>query len=148
MAKKLVLESENDLVGHKRMIYVFDGADKTKELTRKVIVEFFKKSLGFTDDEIIFVNLYDISTSGSFDCDHLELEFSYETREAMYNSARLIFEDTQHGLAKQVLNIAICEGWNTHASVYFKGYSDFELTIELTDAFNLPNAQEYFASLA
>ena len=55
-AKKLVLEREDDLIGHKRMIYVIDKADKTKKLTRKVTTDFFKNSLGFTDDDILFVD--------------------------------------------------------------------------------------------
>ena len=86
-AKKLVLEREDDLIGHKRMIYVFDGADKTKELTRKVIVEFFKKSLGFTDDEIIFVDVKDF-----YDAE-IRLKLSDETKKAMNKFARLIFDD-------------------------------------------------------
>ena len=58
--------------------------------------------------------------------------------------ARPIFADTTHGLAKQVLNIAICEGYNR----YFTRYSNFELTIELREEFTLANAQEYFDFLA
>ena len=55
-AKKLVLERQDDLVGHKRMIYVINKADKTKEPIRKLTFDFFKGSLGFTDDDIIFVD--------------------------------------------------------------------------------------------
>ena len=117
MAKKLVLERENDLVGHKMMIYVVNGADKTMESTRKVTVKFFKKSLGFTDDEIIFVelsdfyyrSLYGISHHGYSLEDLPELKFSHETQCAMNKFARSFYGDNQHGLAKQVLNIAICE---------------------------------------
>ena len=47
--------------------------------------------------------------------------------------ARTIFEDAKHGLSKQVLNIAICEG--NGSADYFKFRSNFELTIELTKAF-------------
>ena len=39
------------------MIYAINKADKTKEQTRKVTVDFFKNKIGFTDDEIIFVDL-------------------------------------------------------------------------------------------
>ena len=106
MAKKLVLERENDLVGHKMMIYVVNGADKTMESTRKVTVKFFKKSLGFTDDEIIFVKLSDFYSIWR-DNGYPELKFSHETQCAMNKFARLIFGNNQHGLAKQVLNIAI-----------------------------------------
>ena len=53
-AKKLVIEREDELIGHKRIIYVIDQADQTKEPTRKVTIDFFKVSLGFTDDEILF----------------------------------------------------------------------------------------------
>ena len=62
----------------------------------------------------------------------------------MKEFARAIFEDTKHSLAKQVLNIAIIEG----NSLYFSKISNFELTIELTEAFTLANAREYFDSLA
>jgi|688.fasta_scaffold1345821_1 hypothetical protein len=33
-AKKLVIEKENDLVGHKRIIYAIEKDDKTKEPIR------------------------------------------------------------------------------------------------------------------
>ena len=91
MAKKLVLEREDDLVGHKILIYAINKADKTKELTRKLTIEFFKKSLGFTDDEIIFVDVKDF-----YDESHTEirLKLSDETKKAMNKFARLIFEDT------------------------------------------------------
>lgn len=40
-AKKLVLMREDDLVGHKLMIYAIDKADMSMEPTRKVTTEFF-----------------------------------------------------------------------------------------------------------
>ena len=62
----------------------------------------------------------------------------------MKKFARPIFEDTKHGLGKQVLNIVILEkGANFYAS-----HSNFELTIDLTEAFTLANARDYFDSLA
>ena len=136
-AKKLVLERQDDLVGHKRMIYVINKADKTKEPIRKLTVDFFKGSLGFTDDDIIFVDKTEF--------DGHETRFSAETQEAMKKFARLIFEDTKQGLAKQVLNIAVCE--NGAGDSYFKNQSNFELTIELTDNLTLANARAYFYSL-
>ena len=63
----------------------------------------------------------------------------------MRKFARLIFEDTRQGLAKQVLNIAICEGWDAY--MYFAFVSNFELTIRLEDNFTLANARAYFDSL-
>ena len=62
----------------------------------------------------------------------------------MKEFARPIFEDTNHSLAKQVLNIAIIEG----NSGNFKNFSNFELIIELTEAFTLANARKYFVTLA
>ena len=38
------------------MIYAIDIADKTKEPIRTLTVDFFKNKLGFTDDDIIFVD--------------------------------------------------------------------------------------------
>ena len=91
-AKKPVLKRKDDLVGHKRMIYVFNKTDKTKEPIRKITTEFFKESLGFTDDEIIFVD------KSEFEWDRTN--FSDATKEAMKRFARPIFEDIKHGLAK------------------------------------------------
>jgi hypothetical protein len=53
----------------------------------------------------------------------------------MNEFARSIFKDPQHGLAKQILNIAICEcqGGKYRASNFFKMSSNFELTIQLND---------------
>ena len=91
-AKKLVLEREDDLIGHKRMIYVINKADKKKAPIRKVTTNFFKESLGFTDDEIIFVDKSEFRTKRT--------KFSATTQEAMKRFARPIFEDIKHGLAK------------------------------------------------
>jgi hypothetical protein len=55
-ARKLFLERQDDLVGHKRIVYTIDRADRSREETRKVTIDFFKTYLGFTDDEIIFVD--------------------------------------------------------------------------------------------
>ena len=76
----------------------------------------------------------------------------------MKEFARPIFEDNNHSLAKQVLNIAIIEGcvpgeykWRRKGDelfYYFSQNSNFELTIKLTDAFTFANAREYFDSLA
>ena len=55
-ARKLFIEKEDDLVGHKILVYAIDKADKTREPIRKVAVDFFKTYLGFNDNEIIFVD--------------------------------------------------------------------------------------------
>ncbi len=55
-ARKLFLERQDDLVGHKRKVYTIDRADTSREATRKVTIDFFKTYLGFTYDEIIFVD--------------------------------------------------------------------------------------------
>ena len=136
MAKKLVLEREDNLIGHKRIIYAIDKADKTKEPTRKVTTDFFIEFLGFTDDEIIFVDKSEFGAR--------ERKFSAATQEAMKKFARPIFEDTKHGFAKQVLNIVILE----KGACFSRLDSNFELTIKLTEAFTLANAREYFDSLA
>jgi hypothetical protein len=67
----------------------------------------------------------------------------------MNEFARPLFEDTQHGLAKQILNIAMCESsGNAEAYNYFTNAANFELTIRLYNEFTLESAQEYFDSLA
>ena len=55
-ARKLILEREDDLIGHRRLVYTIDKADKTKLLIRQLTVDFFKIHLGFTDNDIIFVD--------------------------------------------------------------------------------------------
>ena len=87
------------------MVYAIDKADKSRESTRKVTIDFFKTYLGFTDDEIIFVDRTEFE---KIDGVYLT-KFSDETTEKMNQLARSIFEDPQHGLAKQSLNIALCE---------------------------------------
>ena len=111
------------------MIYVIDNADQTKEPTRKVTTDFFKNTLGFTNDDIIYVDKSELELTRT--------KFSAATKEAMKEFARPIFKDTNHSLAKQVLNIAVIEGY----SCYFEEYSDFELTIELKSTFTLANAR-------
>ena len=117
------------------MIYAINKTDKTKEPTRKVTTDFFKEYLGFTDDDILFVD------ESEFDFD--EDKFIAATQEAMKKFARPIFEDTKHSLAKQVLNIAIFE-----ENCDFHNFSNFELNINVTEAFTLANATKYFYSLA
>ena len=67
----------------------------------------------------------------------------------MKKFAKLVFGDTQYGLANQILHIAICEcqGNEYAASNYFVMASNVELTIKLNDNFTLSNAQEYFDGL-
>ena len=105
-ARKLFLERQDDLVGHKLLVYAIDKADKSRESTRKVTIDFFKTYLGFTDDEIIFVDRMEFGEdkNGVF-----KTKFSAETTKRMNDFARSMFKDPQHGLAKQILNIALCE---------------------------------------
>ena len=104
-AKKLVIERQSDVVGHKRLIIAIDKADKKRGPIRKIFTEFFKKYLGFTDDDIIFVDRSEFAGRPGYE----STLFSAETKEAMKNFGRAIFADRQYGLANQILNIAICE---------------------------------------
>jgi hypothetical protein len=102
----LFLERQDDLVGHKVLVYAIDKADKTREATRQVTIDFFKTYLGFTDNEIIFVDRKEFGE----DKDGVDqTKFSAETTQRMNQFAISMFKDPQHGLAKQVLNIALCE---------------------------------------
>ena len=87
------------------MVYAIDKADKTREPNRKVTVDFFKTYLGFTDNEIIFVDRMEFGKIDGVN----QTKFSAETTKRMNDFARSIFKDPQHGLAKQILNIALCE---------------------------------------
>jgi hypothetical protein len=104
-ARKLFLERQDDLVGHKRIVYTIDRADTSREATRKVTIDFFKTYLGFTDDEIIFIDRTEFDGTPGLE----KTKFSAQTTQRMNEFARSIFEDPQHGLAKQILNIALCE---------------------------------------
>ena len=86
-AKKLLLERQDDVIGHRMMIYTIDKADKKREPIRKIIIEFFKQELGFKDGDIIFVDRNEfIGTYGEWSTD-----FSAETKEAMKYFARNLF---------------------------------------------------------
>ena len=66
----------------------------------------------------------------------------------MTKFAKLIFQKTEHGLAKQILHIAICEcEIKDDAYRYFQFYANFELSIKLTSKFTLENARNYFDCL-
>ena len=94
------------MVGHKRLIVTIDKADKTRDAIRKIMVDFFKDYLRFTDDDIIFINRTEF---GEDENGIDQTKFSTETLEGMNKFARPIFEDKQLGLANQILHIAICE---------------------------------------
>jgi hypothetical protein len=87
-ARKLFLERQDDLVGHKRIVYTIDRADTSREATRKVIIDFFKTYLGFTDKEIIFVDRTEFVGASK---DNLFTMFSTETIQKMNEFARSVF---------------------------------------------------------
>ena len=101
----MYLERQDDLVGHKVLVYAIDKADKTREPTRQVTINFFKTYLGFNDNEIIFVDRMEFEKIDGV----WQSKFSAETTQRMNQFAISMFKDPQHGLAKQVLNIALCE---------------------------------------
>ena len=56
LAQQLRLYRTNDVVGPKLLLYAFDSKkDKTMAGTRKLIIKFFKKHLGFSDESIIMI---------------------------------------------------------------------------------------------
>ena len=77
-AKKLVIERQSDVVGHKRLIIAIDKADKTREANRKVIVDFYITKLGFTQDDIIFVDRNEFNLDETNGISELK-KFSAET---------------------------------------------------------------------
>ena len=104
-AQKIALERQDDVIGHKMLIYTIEKADKTREPIRKLTIDFFKQELGFKDQNIIFVDRMEfIGTPGKE-----STKFSAETKAAMSEFARPVFEDKQYSLANQILNIALCE---------------------------------------
>ena len=68
-------------------MYVIDKADKTREPTRKLTIDFFKNTLGFKDANIIFVDRNEFDGRPGLEC----TKFSAETKEEMKKFARTIF---------------------------------------------------------
>ena len=95
------------MIGHKRLIFTIDKAEKTamRKAIRKIVIDFFKNMLGFKDDDIILIDRTEFGKLFGLP------KFSAKTKEAMKikRFARSIFEDNHYGLAKQILNFAICE---------------------------------------
>ena len=58
LAKPLLLRRQDNLVGHKRIIFAIDKANQSPEATniRKVITDSFKNIIGFEDKEILFID--------------------------------------------------------------------------------------------
>ena len=56
LSRKLKLQRQDTIVGHKRLFYAIDKADETRKGTRKSVMNFFIESLGFTKEEIILVD--------------------------------------------------------------------------------------------
>jgi hypothetical protein len=88
-ARKLYLNRQDDLVGHKVLVYAIDKADQTRESIRKVTIGFFKTYLGFNDDEIIYVDRNELI--GDFKNGIYQTKFSAETTKRMNKLARFLF---------------------------------------------------------
>ena len=56
LAKKVMLSRQDTVVGHKRLFYAIDLADKSRDSTRKKVTNFFKTHLGFLENEIEFID--------------------------------------------------------------------------------------------
>ena len=56
LARKVKLCRQDTVVGHKRLIYAIDLAEKTMDSTRNQVTDFFKNYLGFLQSEIEFVD--------------------------------------------------------------------------------------------
>ena len=56
LAKKLSLKRQDNIIGHKRMIYAIDREDRTREPMRRLLIDFFKKHLGFSKNDIFFID--------------------------------------------------------------------------------------------
>jgi hypothetical protein len=70
------------------LIYAIDKADKSMEPTRKVTTDFFKNSLGFIDDEIIFI---DVNEFGKDEKYEYVTKFNAKTEENLEKFATRIF---------------------------------------------------------
>ena len=78
-----MIERQDDVIGHKMMIYTIDKSDKTREPIRKLTIDFFEQELGFKDHNIIFVDRMEFGED--------QTNFSDETKEEMCLFARIFF---------------------------------------------------------
>ncbi len=93
------------MIGQKILIYSIDKADKKRKKTRNIVTKFFKNTLGFKDENIVFVDRTEFEYKNGV----YQPKFSSETKEKMNKLANNIFSDRNYGFANQILNIAICE---------------------------------------
>jgi len=57
LAQQLRLYRTNDVVGPKVLFYAFDSSkNEAMAGTRRLFTDFFKKHLGFSDEEIIMID--------------------------------------------------------------------------------------------
>ena len=89
LAKKLLLRRQDNIVGHKRLVFAIDKANKSLEATRKVIIQFFKDYLGFKENEIIFIDRAHFSNEGP-----VYTKFTDETKKEMASLGLSIFTET------------------------------------------------------
>lgn len=75
------------MIGHKRIIFAIDTADETRAPIRTVTINFFKTYLGFTDEEIIFVDRMEFIGANP----NYITKFSAQTTNRMDEFARSIF---------------------------------------------------------
>ena len=146
LAQELRLFRQNDVVGKKVVLYVFDPDwNEVMEGARKVTFEFFKSQLGFSEENFIFVD------KSQFNKENASWEFAADVEDKLRKFVKSVFEDAQHGLSKQIIQIGFSEQEdNFYPHFWFHG-QNFELAIHLTskgDAeTNTANFTTYFDKL-
>ena len=71
------------------LIYTIEKADKTRDSTRNVTINFFKDVLGFKDENIFFIDRNEFI--GTYQNRIYQTKFSTETQEALNKFARTVF---------------------------------------------------------
>ena len=99
LSRKLMLMRQDIRVGHKTLIYAYDSTQTHMETTRKFVFDFFKQTLGFTDDEIFICDKAQFQMN-KFERDKFAFTLNSETRENFYKISNKLLTDDSHGLAR------------------------------------------------
>jgi len=121
LSQRLRLQRTNDVVGPKVLFYAYDASkDKAMAGTRKRFIEFVKKHLGFSDEEIVMIDQREILLNTNEDLPAAKYyeKFSGATWQRLTAIATSIFKSYKStGYSNQLLTIGVTECEETNSSI-------------------------------
>lgn len=133
-------------MGKKLVIYLYDSdLDEYMQEARKITENFFKEHLGFDDDSFIFIENTMIWNNPVIE------KFAKDEKSGaqMQRFVHSVFEDSQNGLSRQIVQIGISENWNRY---WYFNHQNYELKMFVAckwdAATNEANFKDYFGNLA